>query len=500
MNERYTDRLPVKPAARRLAGVLVDMPLASSRDLAGVLEKGAPQLHSATTELEREGLVSHVELGSTLKGTRKARRWFFTQKAVELFDGLPLTGHEEGNRAVKLNRIQILEWFYRIAGTWQTMGEVREFRWVDSGSLEAAVKYADGWIALCWSGVLETEGEITARFHQLAIDVDVMAREDASPWPGAIFFVVPDQWQGDLVKRAAAQFRLDHNVAIWRISDGVHTGPEELRVSRGWVHKPVALREIGDWGWDDRVNRAIWSQDDAPSLYRVFRVIAEHPGISQDLIRRSIGGHPAGNVVDRACRSLVRLDLAQTQTVPGERGLRYCLTSSGMDRFAMMERGTWNTYRDRVMHQSWVHLPRRRTHEDLVTAFIGVCKEAGVMAVPGWRYYENMGSLGAIAPDGILELVDSPFGPGQAYLEWERSARFPKRVGEKLRGYAALVRRDDRPVLVVCRDDRAEATFHEVAGEVPIPMLTATEKRLDDYGPLGNYHTWSFYGHMVKIC
>ena len=57
----------------------------------------------------------------------------------------------------------------------------------------------------------------------------------------------------------------------------------------------------------------------------------------------------------------------------------------------------------------------------------------------------------------------------------------------------------DRPLLVVCWNETAEANFHDIGGEGSIKMLTATIQRLADHGPLGNFECWSFYGRKVQI-
>ena len=53
---------------------------------------------------------------------------------------------------------------------------------------------------------------------------------------------------------------------------------------------------------------------------------------------------------------------------------------------------------------------------------MGEFAAAGVTGAAGWRCWEHMG-FEAIAPDGLVYLEHSPYGPGWHYLECERFAR-----------------------------------------------------------------------------
>lgn len=497
LQQDYGNRLPVSAAARRLAGTLVDMPLASSKDLSMVLRRNQSQLHPLLHELERAGLISSATLGSSITGGNPSQRWFFTADALECFDGLPVTWHEEGNRCVLLDRLQVLQWFYRVAGEFQDMGRFRQFLWIDSASLEAAVRYEEGWAALFWSGMLETSANLTDRFRRLPDDVDRLAAGEPQPWPGVFAVVAPDRWQREVVWRAAEEAGLSRSVAVWCASDGERAGAAQTAGSRGWLHQLTEMRDIGGWPWGNRVGRCIWAQRGAPSLYRVYRTVAEHPGTTLELVRQSIGEAAGGKIAERSCRSLVRLGLIEV--VPDGKRLRYHLTGPGMDRFARLERCTAKGYLRRVMNQSWVIIKDRRDHEDGVMNLIGTLREAGISAGAGWRSYDTMDHHGAVSPDAVAFLTESFYDPGWHYIEYERSARSPAPVGKKLRNYLAPVRGDQMPVLVVCWNDNAEGNFHAAGGDAGLRMLTTTIDRLAEFGPLGNFQCWSLYGRRVRI-
>ena len=157
------------------------------------------------------------------------------------------------------------------------------------------------------------------------------------------------------------------------------------------------------------------------------------------------------------------------------------------------------TYQHRVFNQSWLHIPARRDHEAGVEVFIGASREAGKQAAAGWRNYEEMGAQGAVSSDAVVFLEDSIFGLGWVYLEYELSARGPKRVAKKLKNYLATSRSDNRPLLVVCWNDNAEKNFQQAGWEANLPMLTTTLDRLKKHGPFGSFDCWSLYGHRVRI-
>ena len=100
----------------------------------------------------------------------------------------------------------------------------------------------------------------------------------------------------------------------------------------------------------------------------------------------------------------------------------------------------------------------------------------------------------------MVFLVDTPFGPVWCYVEVELSARGESRWRKKLAGYGTPRRRDDFPVLAICRDDPSETNAQAVGRELGITrLITTTVDRLAKNGPLGNDATWSRYGQAVTL-
>ena len=496
-DSRYAEQLDVSPAAQRVATVLVDMALASQQDLAGVLGCPSPRLHDPIKELEGRQWVSSVMMGSTKTGSRPAARWVFTDHALRRFEELPVTWHEEGNRAVLLERWPAPAAIYRAASEVTRLGSLERFLWVDDVGFAAAAHYQGGWVPMFCSGMLHTTQDLRALFSRLFEDILSIGVGDRRPWPALLGFVVPDQWQRDQVISAAKDFDLHRNVTIWCLSDGSRTDAPDTMVSRGGVYHQTHRRETGGWTWESRLDSSIWTKQYAPSLYRAFRLIGEYPGMPIKLCKMTLGEGPGGKISERCCRTLVALGLAET--VPDGRNLRHHLSHRGIDRLARMERGSFQEYAGRALGQSWVRKPERRDHEDLVMEIIGQAREHGLEAIPGWRCYESMGRRGAIVPDGVISVRESIFGGTKFYLEVERSARSPSQWRRKLQGYISGQRATNWPLLVVCWNENAEANCQEIGKAHDLSMLTTTISRLEKHGAFGTFETWSLYGRKVRV-
>ena len=130
---------------------------------------------------------------------------------------------------------------------------------------------------------------------------------------------------------------------------------------------------------------------------------------------------------------------------------------------------------------------------------VGEFAAAGVAGAAGWRCWEHMGGAGGIAPDGLVYVEHSPYGPGWHYLEYERSARGRSRAERKMQGYAAPLRMNDWPVLMVVWDRKAEIVFQKVGKKSGVRMLTSTVERITKHKVVGDPRCWSMYGKPVSI-
>ena len=107
--------------------------------------------------------------------------------------------------------------------------------------------------------------------------------------------------------------------------------------------------------------------------------------------------------------------------------------------------------------------------------------------------------LVSIAPDAVIYLTESPYGPGWHYLEYERRARGKVRAERKLRGYGSPRRRDKWPVLFVVWDSVSEHVYQSLGRENRIKLITTTIPRLAMHELVDSPLCWSIYGQPVAL-
>ena len=102
-----------------------------------------------------------------------------------------------------------------------------------------------------------------------------------------------------------------------------------------------------------------------------------------------------------------------------------------------------------------------------------------------------------IKPDAMVGLDGGPYGAGWHYLEYELRSRSPSTVTQKLWPYRNIDAGNDYPVLMVCRDERAEALFWQYGEGMRLITSTAEAVRR---GPLvGDDTVWSSFGDPVRL-
>ena len=229
---------------RRRLDWLVDAPLATARDLSSLSGIGRSFWYAQLGDLRSRGLVDSAALG---RSRPLSMRWFMTGSGLSVV-GMPgSTWHEEFARCRLLERLPSVEWFYQVASQVRDLGAFQSFHWLDHGSIDAVARYRYGWIALFWSGAFQSETAIANRLGRLALDLREMSVPPEPPWPGLLAFVVSDQWQRELVYRAARRYRLEDQVGVWCARDGTRSGARNSRASRGWVSQPLQHRSTGGW-------------------------------------------------------------------------------------------------------------------------------------------------------------------------------------------------------------------------------------------------------------
>ena len=97
-------------------------------------------------------------------------------------------------------------------------------------------------------------------------------------------------------------------------------------------------------------------------------------------------------------------------------------------------------------------------------------------------------------------LVRTPWGLYWCLIEFELSDMSYGALKPRYDAYASEYRMDDRPVLWVCQNERAERNLHRAANGCarPLRMLTTTVGRVKAAGVAG-VGVWSRYGEPVTL-
>ena len=482
------------PIAPRLEEALAELPLASASDLAAVMGCQPAVLYHPLRKLREAGLVDSVTLGCTRERTA---RWFFTDAGMAKMERDPISWHDEAHRCRLLELLPSVEWFYPVVGSVEGMGRLVAFQWVVDQGFDAAAKFENGWIALFWSGYLQTEETIEDRLTRLGQDIrELRTYGEEAPWPGMLCYVVSDRWQATLVNRVARNLRLDEMVSVWCVADGTRTGIRNPEPSRGWIYQTVYRQGLGGWPWLKRVEASPWSKKRGVAVSRVLDLVAQWPGITLSQCRQMLGEDRTGRGADAALKTL--REHRFVDQVQNGRATHYGPTSRGINCLVRRDRTKTSSYQRRALANSWFQKPELRTHEEGVISLMTQFAAAGVPVAPGWRSWEHL-RHSAIAPDALVYLVDTPLDSGWHYVEYERSARSPSRVRKKLAGYRSSRRQNDWPVMVVCWNPEVESLFHDVASANDISMFTTHIKRLGAYGPMNNDHCWKLIDEPVVI-
>ncbi len=489
-------RIPVSPSAQQTASALWLEPLASPGEIAIALGWHVDRVYPAVRELRREGFIASARLGSS---GHPADRLWLTQEALETMEAPTPNWHEEWARCRLLERLPLVASFYRVAGSVEGMGPMIDFRWLSGMSLDAAVRYERGWAAILWSGLLESESHLLTRLRALGPDLEDHVDYSVShetPWPGLLCFVVTDQWQGQLVFRAARKYRLQDRVAVWCIADDTRAGAIHPGESRGWIYQMIEPRDLGGWRWEDRVRASSFNMAGRGRVLGTLNSVAEWPGLPTSMVHLAAGEADL-KAVQRRCSDLAKHGLIGSISMGT--GNRHFIEPPGFHILARRD-GVSNTRSDMSKHRPpWMKKRASQAHEDGLMSMMSEFMKSGFPVAAGWRSWEHLGRGGGISPDGMVLLEQSPYGPGWHYVEYERSARGRYRAQRKLKGYSSPRRQDDWPVFLVVWNERAEEYFWEVGRENQLAMLTTTIGRLAEHGALGNWDCWKMYGEPVRI-
>ena len=196
-------RLAVSPAAQRAAHTLIQMLIGTVNCLARAREMPPFTLYPAVRELASTGFATSTAIKMD-KG--QVNCCWVNQQALETMGLHHNSWHLPGELARLLERLPITHRFYQAAASIESLGRFERFDWYSGLALDASVTYEQEWVALLWSGRLETERALVRRLSRLGQDMVNYSISNEPAWPAMLYWVVDNQWQRELVLRVAAEW------------------------------------------------------------------------------------------------------------------------------------------------------------------------------------------------------------------------------------------------------------------------------------------------------
>lgn len=239
--------------------------------------------------------------------------------------------------------------------------------------------------------------------------------------------------------------------------------------------------------------------------FRILTLLAEWSGLTKPQVQRLC--RESWVRVDDMLKAMLACDLIQFRENMNNEYMYY-LGHGGDTYVANLDGIHVNTVRGRIgtdikqdhrqKSPHWQHtLGRNETMIEM--------KEAGLAVYGGWRKLHNIPGVTQIPPDAVLTAQING-RTSLVFVEYERSARNPSHVEEKLRPYVKAAR-DGQPIQVafVCETDmaadnfRAEARSVYVHEGVLVPAMVTTLKEVKK-GPLtGPDAIWNLFGTPVDM-
>ena len=409
-----------------------------------------------------------------------------------------------------LRRLAMLESVYRLAPELLRSGRVRwpddggssvhhpgmtDFRLLRHGGFYHAVaRYGDRvWAPFTYAG-LHATGTVLRRkrdhrfwgvgcyshredrYLRIANQV-FYENPDLEVEPSVRVVVAADAWALELARRHLGSSEPTVICSADRMDLGGDDAVVELRPSRDLVADPAGHPTLG---MPERVGRWLRANPDVAVIngrmaYRLFAAIAQFPAMRATWLKETVGG-TAGEV-NRRLSDFVGAGLVAVFD------RRYYLDQLGMKRAANLSRVLPAVIRSR--HGAYL-TQRYREHElrhnDGVNRLAVRFAKEGVAAVAGWRGEVNLPDITQVRPDLLVPVAAGPFGPGAHYIEFERSAQWPRDVNRKLGPYRRMSQAGrSLPLLVVCERERGEENFRAAGSGLPLLTTTVARARA---GPL----------------
>ncbi len=485
-----------EPALRILSLFLRGVSLPSALDIRALIGLDEKYVSAIVKDLIDNEYLMRKKLGWACDLT--GRMWLTDKINREL----GTCGHifnEPWFLARRLERLPLVEAMYPALARVTHLGPFMEIHWHARLAFDASVNFKNGWLVVCYSGMLENTQDIRNRISNMAADLREHRLDSTQAWPSIFLWIVNSRWQAALVKQAASIYGLDDVFALYVAADGTYIPASKPLVATGDLYQALEERDMGGWPWEQRLADAPWTKRDSLVLGKVLDSVIRFPGAWFSLIQADTGVNDPKRV-RRALSRLGRLQLHWVESRRYKGQSRYTVTGPGFHVAARRDGVSNVGWRARAYVPAFRERPRHQDHEDGSMHLYEGLINGGCLVEPPWRAGDDLGQLrGGIVPDGTVYLTRGPYGPGWYYVEYERSARGKARAEAKLKGYLSQHRRDNYPVLFVLWNEVAEQNFQEIGREHGLRMVTTTIKRLETYGAVGSPGCWSLYGESVVI-
>ena len=491
------DWVPVSQGAKDAFPFIAGASLISKPALSYLMWHDSPYSYPLVRELADHGLMEYVLLGGV---SDRAERLFIPPYGQQFLTVADRSWHDEGGRSLLLSRFPVAETLPLAASSVEEMGRLLTFNWYQGLAWDAAARYETGFVLFFWSGLLQRERHIRNTFLRLGPDLLEHAAPGPNPRPGILCFVVHDEWQVEVVQRAARSFGLDGRMMFCQIWDRTLIPAARPVESTGGITAQIADARVGNWPWEARVGSAPWSGEQPRRFYRQLAITAEWPRTYLTFAQSVRQERPESRNTLRVRASLRRGQRPWLDSRV-ERGVhRDTINNRSFNLLASIDRVPNN--RIPAALRGPAGTGNSAVHDDEAMEVLEQFLAAGHQVANGWRSWERWGD-GGIEPDGVVHLKNGPFGAGWHYYEHERSARRQARAERKLGRYLHRRRRNDFPVLFALWDDEAEETFQRIGqynnGRPDrTRLLTTTLARLARCGALGD-GCWSWYGEPVRL-
>ena len=506
------------------------------------------QIKRGVRELSEAELVEIHELGCLLPAVPLIR---WTEAGLDHFDAPEFERSwcgPDGLGNLVLYDFAKLEAVNSISPFYATNGWVlKHIHFYERQPMFAAAEYrhpehhVPTYVVFMWASMMDTQRELAERLEALreAMQAHFMDPADTF-WPGGIALVGAGEWSAaralcmarSLLSRWMSPRIVTgwyHGRGGWHVSDASSAltgappqGMPPLEEPVDLLRPSMSIRKLGNRKLENILARSLCAGRGGHKLVELLTLVAIYPCGALAHYKDFMGEKAGGKETRKRLKALEKLGLIEVVTEYGrakrpkrwrkgipvtlsERGQgarRYATTLSGRvhfcyvhggrpeDLFSRTKMGRLKTQlRDGTVGDRWLY-----QHEDIVYETLAQVRQGGGAVAPGWQARTTLADGRRIDPDGAV-LVDTEWGMQWCYLEVELSDRTYMAVKPRCDKYGSRDRRDGLPVLVVCRDEQAERSFHLAAADSDAPprMLTTTLNRLREGGVFGP-GVWSYYG------